>query len=123
MLKTLFSRLGSPAAPPQSGSNAGADVTPAEARNHAQAGALLLDVREPAEWQSGHAPGATLLPLGQIGARLSELPRDREIITVCRSGNRSGVAAGQLRRAGFSQVRNMTGGMTAWARAGLPVER
>ena len=91
MLKTLFGRLGLQPAVPQSGADA--DVTPAEARQPAQDGALLLDVREPAEWQSGHAAGATLLPLGQLGARLSELPRDREIITVCRSGNRSGTAA------------------------------
>jgi rhodanese-related sulfurtransferase len=64
-----------------------------------------------------------LIPLGQLAARQGELPRDRELIMVCRSGNRSGTAAAQLRRAGFAPVRNMAGGMIAWARAGLPVER
>jgi rhodanese-related sulfurtransferase len=101
----------------------GGQVKPAEARRRALAGNLLLDVREPAEWSAGHAPGAVPIPLGQLSARLSELPRDREIIAVCRSGNRSGVAAGLLRRAGFSKAVNMAGGMMAWTKQGLPVER
>jgi rhodanese-related sulfurtransferase len=99
------------------------DVAPAEAQRRAQAGSLLLDVREPGEFHSGHAPGAKLIPLGQLPSRLDELPRDREIITVCRSGNRSSTAAGLLRRAGFGAVRNLSGGMTAWARSGMAVER
>jgi rhodanese-related sulfurtransferase len=126
MLKSLFRGPGGRSDEPDSnapGSAGHADVTPAEARARAQTGALLLDVREPAEWRTGHAPGAIHLPLGQLGARLAELPPDREIIAVCRSGSRSGIAAAQLRRAGFTQVRNMAGGMNAWARAGLPVER
>jgi rhodanese-related sulfurtransferase len=102
---------------------AGSEVTPAEARRRALAGSLLLDVREPVEWSAGRAPGAVLIPLGQLSARLAELPRDREIIAVCRSGNRSGVATGLLRRAGFSRAVNMAGGMVAWTKHGLPVER
>lgn len=99
------------------------DVAPVEARRRAREGSLLVDVREPAEWDAGHAPGAVLIPLGQLAVRQSELPRDRELIMVCRSGNRSGTAAALLRRAGLSPVRNMAGGMIAWSRSGLPVER
>jgi rhodanese-related sulfurtransferase len=119
MLSALFSRLANPAGP----GSAGQDVTPPEAQRRAQKGALLLDVREPREWNAGHARGATLIPLGQLSQRLAELPRDREIIAIGRSGNRSGAATGLLRRAGFTQVRNMAGGMNAWCRAGLPVTR
>jgi rhodanese-related sulfurtransferase len=99
------------------------DVTPAEARRRAQAGSVLVDVREPEEWRAGRAPGAVLIPLGQLAACLCDLPRDRELIAVCRSGRRSGLAAEQLRRAGFARARNKAGGMLAWAREGLPVER
>ena len=119
MLNAFFSRLASAAAP----AGASQDVTPTDAQQRAKQGAILLDVREPSEWRAGHAPGATLIPLGQLSQRLAELPREREIIAVCRSGNRSGVAAGILRGAGFTQVHNMTGGMNAWARAGLPIKR
>ncbi len=81
---------------------------------------VLLDVREPHEWQAGHAPQAWHLPLGQLDDRLAELPRDRQIITVCRSGRRSALAASQLTAQGYQAV-NLSGGMTAWAAAGLPV--
>ncbi len=74
---------------------------------------LVLDVRTPGEFAHGHVPGARLVPLGQLGRHLAELPRDREIVTVCRSGHRALMAARQLARAGFS-VRNLTGGMLAW---------
>ena len=115
MLRMLFGGESHPAS--------GTDLAPAEAHARASGGALLIDVREPDEWQSGHAPGAKHLPLGQLGRRLAELPGDKELITVCRSGSRSSLAAAQLRRAGFVRVRNMTGGMVAWSRAGLPVTR
>ena len=94
--------------------------------NHAQAraaldeGAILLDVREPAEWRSGHAPAARHIPLGQLSNRIGDLPADREIITVCRSGMRSAQAA-KLLSAHQLRVSNLRGGMNAWAAAGLPV--
>lgn len=80
---------------------------------------LVLDVREPSEYQQGHIPGSRLVPLGTLPERLSELPKDRQIIAVCRSGARSGVATTMLRKAGL-QVLNMSGGMNAWRG---PVER
>ena len=88
------------------------------ASNHGSA--VLLDVREPGEWQAGHAPQADHIPLGQLEDRLAELPRDRHIITVCRSGRRSVLAARLLAARGYQAI-NLTGGMTAWAYAGLPV--
>lgn len=88
------------------------------ATNHGSA--VLLDVREPQEWRAGHAPQADHIPLAQLEGRLAELPRDRQIITVCRSGRRSALAAQQLTSRGYQAI-NLTGGMAAWADAGLPV--
>lgn len=81
-------------------------------------GALLLDVREPDEWHAGHAPAAVHLPLAD--ALAAAVPDDRPVLAICRSGNRSGQAASCLAAAG-RDVRNVTGGMKAWAAAGLPV--
>ena len=95
-------------------------VDPAEAREALERGAVLLDVREPHEWRLGHAPKARHIPLGQLTARAGELPRNREVLIVCRSGSRSARAAKMLstRR---GDVANVKGGMNAWARAGLPL--
>jgi DMSO/TMAO reductase YedYZ molybdopterin-dependent catalytic subunit/rhodanese-related sulfurtransferase len=86
----------------------------------AEAGALLLDVREPGEWRADHVAQAWLLPMGQVARHRSDLPRDRRIVVVCRSGGRSAAVAEALRAWGFDAV-NLAGGMTAWAVAGLPV--
>jgi DMSO/TMAO reductase YedYZ molybdopterin-dependent catalytic subunit/rhodanese-related sulfurtransferase len=83
------------------------------------AGALLLDVREPGEWQAGHVAQALLLPMGQVARHRSGLPQDRRIVVACRSGGRSAAVAEALRAWGFDAV-NLSGGMTAWAVAGLP---
>ena len=96
-------------------------VTANEAHSATQHGpAILLDVREPQEWQAGHAPQARHIPLGQLESRLAELPRDRQVIAVCRSGRRSALATQQLVAGGYAAI-NLTGGMTAWAAADLPV--
>jgi rhodanese-related sulfurtransferase len=84
---------------------------------------LVLDVREPDEYRQGHVAGSTLIPLNQLSLRIDELPRERPIVAICRSGNRSGVAAGLLMRAGFQDVANVTGGIIRWQQQGLPVER
>lgn len=94
------------------------DIDPSEAATLVDAGALLLDVREASEWATGHAPQATHVPLGQLDS--VSLPAGRTIVSVCRSGNRSGVATDRLRAAGHD-ARNLAGGMSAWAAAGLPV--
>jgi len=95
-------------------------ATAEQARQLQQQGAILLDVREDAEWRAGHAPGARHIPLSRLPARMKDLPPRRTVITVCRSGHRSARAASLLVREG-REVVNLSGGMHAWARAGLPV--
>src|SRR6516162_2682879 len=85
-----------------------------------EAGASMLDVREPDEWQAGHAPEASPLPMGRVLDRRNDLPQDRRIVVVCRSGGRSAAVTESLRVWGFDAV-NLSGGMCAWAAAGLPV--
>ncbi len=86
-------------------------------------GVYLLDVREPDEYAAGHIPGITLIPMGEVAARLAELPRDKEIIVTCRTGNRSSQVADLLREQGFTNVHNMTGGIVTWEEAGYAVEQ
>jgi len=81
----------------------------------------LLDVREDDEWRAGHIPGAQHIPLGQLRSRLDELPKDAPILAVCRSGSRSASATRGLRTLGYT-VENLDGGVTAWRKAGLPLE-
>lgn len=81
---------------------------------------VIVDVRQPVETRSGSVPGAVLIPLTEFGRRLSELPRDRPILTICRSGHRSPLAARQLKRAGY-RVTDVVGGTMAWQNAGLPL--
>lgn len=81
---------------------------------------VILDVRELDEWTAGHVDGALHIPLGQLLARVSEVPQDRPIAVICRSGGRSTQATAYLNQAGW-QVRNVDGGMTAWAHAGRPM--
>ena len=85
-----------------------------------EAGALLLDVREPDEWRTGHAPGATLMPMASVRDRHGDLPRDRRVVVMCRSGGRSAAVTDSLLAAGFDAV-NLAGGICAWSAAGLPV--
>ena len=94
-------------------------ASPEQARQLQEQGAILLDVREGPEWRAGHAPGARHIPLSRLPARLKDLPQ-RTVITVCRSGRRSAGAAALLARQGRDVV-SLTGGMHAWARAGLSV--
>ena len=84
---------------------------------------VLIDVREESEYAEGHIPGATLIPLGQIPDRLDEIPTDKMVVAVCRSGNRSGQATDFLREQGFDNVHNMQGGMNAWGQAGYEIEK
>lgn len=84
-------------------------------------GYFMLDVREPDEWAAGHMPGATLIPLGELGERFGELPTDLPIIVYCRSGNRSAVAR-DLLLGMFPAVTSMGGGFSSWVSAGYEVE-
>ncbi|QHC66536.1 rhodanese-like domain-containing protein [Rathayibacter sp. VKM Ac-2759] len=77
----------------------------------------LLDVREPHEWEAGHAPAAHHIPMGELGGRQDELPAEAAILVVCHSGVRSAMVTQALDRAGY-EVANVEAGMTAWAAAG-----
>jgi rhodanese-related sulfurtransferase len=92
-------------------------VTPAQV----EATAYLLDVREPDEWAAGHAPGAHHLPMMEVPARLAEIPADTEVVVVCRSGGRSGQVVSYLMGNGWDNIRNLDGGMQAWAAHGRDV--
>ncbi len=97
------------------------EVSVAEASNLRNGGAFVLDVREPSEWNELHIPDATLIPLAQLSSRLDEVPKDREVVVVCRSGNRSAQARDILLDAGFTTVTSMAGGMNQWQAQGLPI--
>ncbi len=87
--------------------------------------ALVIDVRESAEWSSGHIVDARHLALGQLEKRLHEIEKfkDRPVIVCCASGGRSAGAVSTLKKSGFTQVFNLAGGMAAWTEASLPVTR
>lgn len=76
--------------------------------------AVVLDVRTPEEFEEGHIPKATLIPLQELESRLGELDKDETYLVVCRSGNRSAQASELLVQEGFKKVYNMTGGMNTW---------
>jgi rhodanese-related sulfurtransferase len=84
-------------------------------------GATLIDVREPAEYVEAHVPGAVLIPMGQLASRLDEVPKDRTVYVICRSGNRSGAMGPLLDANGYESV-NVVGGTAAWVRAGHPYD-
>jgi rhodanese-related sulfurtransferase len=109
------------------GGNPAASALPPEisvetAYSKYQSGVFVLDVRTQEEWNEFHAPNTTLIPLDQLASRVAELPRDKEIVVVCRSGNRSQQGRDILLQAGFTQVTSMAGGLTEWRAQGYPVE-
>jgi hydroxyacylglutathione hydrolase len=95
-------------------------VAQASTKEVAAGGEVILDVRSPAEWRTGHIDGAIHIPAGELVQRVKELP-EGAITLVCGSGYRSSIAASLLRMLGRTKVRNMLGGMGAWMRQGLPV--
>jgi rhodanese-related sulfurtransferase len=80
----------------------------------------LLDVRENDEWQAGHAPDAVHIPLSELNSRAQEVPDDRDVYVICRSGARSAQAVAAFNNAGWKAA-NVEGGMHAWEAAGLPM--
>jgi len=90
-------------------------------RTKLEEGAPLVDVREPDEYEAGHAPGARLVPLGEVPERLGEVPADETVYVICKSGGRSAKAVEHLRANGIDAV-NVAGGTLAWIEAGHPVE-
>lgn len=98
------------------------EVSVEEAYQMRENGAFVLDVRELNEWEEGHIPDATLIPLGQLESRMGEVPEDQEVVIVCRSGNRSAQARDILKNAGFTNITSMAGGMNQWIANSYEVE-
>lgn len=103
-------------------------VTVIEARRRLEAdpgpaGPILVDVREPNEYAEFRAEGAVLVPLSTFMLKYQALPRDRELLLICRTGARSGQATAFLRANGWPDVSNVDGGTLAWVRAGLPARK
>lgn len=99
-----------------------AEISVDEAYSMYQEGAFVLDVRTVEEWNEYHAPNTTLIPLDQLASRVDEVPRDRQIVVVCRSGNRSQEGRDILLAAGFTRVTSMAGGLNEWRERGYPIE-
>ena len=93
-----------------------------EAYQKYEAGAFVLDVRTQEEWDEYHAPNTTHIPLDELESRLNELPKDEEIVVICRSGNRSDDGRDILLQNGFSAVTSVDGGLNEWSAAGYPIE-
>src|SRR5690349_4284328 len=89
------------------------ELSPEEAAAHIADGAELIDVRRDYEFDAGHIPGARRIELNDLQAEAESLPKDKEILVVCRSGNRSGMGAEALVGAGFN-AHSIAGGMVAW---------
>lgn len=97
------------------------EISVDEAYQMYRQGAFVLDVRKVEEWNEYHAPNTTLIPLDQLQARINELPKDKQIVVVCRSGNRSQVGRDILLAAGFQAI-SMAGGLKEWYAKGYPIE-
>jgi rhodanese-related sulfurtransferase len=97
-----------------------AEMSVAQAAEQRSAGALILDVREQKDWDAYHITDSTHIPLGSLASRFTELPRDKVIVVVDRSGNLSKQGRDILIAAGFVQVTSMTSGVSGWRDQGLP---
>jgi adenylyltransferase/sulfurtransferase len=93
------------------------EISPIEVRDRLDSGDPLriIDVRSPEEWEICHIAGAALVPLPELANRLDEIPRDEMIVVHCKSGTRSAKAQKLLRDHGYTNIKNMTGGILAWA--------
>jgi rhodanese-related sulfurtransferase len=100
------------------------DVSPEQVQKN-QNQVILIDVRENDEWvgELGHISSAKLINLGSLPGKTSEVPRDKTVVLICRSGGRSARAASYLKEQGYENVYNMLGGMLLWNQKGFPVER
>ena len=118
VLALLVVGCGSPAVAVAQGVAVSLDQARAE---HEAGQALLVDIREPDEHATGVAPGARLLPMRQLSARLAELPRDRPVLLICNTQNRSRATFEALRERGWTNLRYVNGGMSEWKRRGWPM--
>ena len=100
---------------------AGASVGTLQATRLINDGAVIVDVRQPAEYAAGHLANSRNIPTAEIDKRAAELPVGKAVVVVCASGSRSARAASALRKAGRADVFCLDGGLSAWQQAGLPV--
>jgi phage shock protein E len=99
----------------QSPGGANVDVSVDEAQRLWQnKEAVIIDVRTPGEFQEGHIPGVVNIPLDELEKRMGEIPKDKQVVLICRTGNRSAQGTKLLRSKGFNNVFNSTGGMSTW---------
>ena len=101
---------------------ASAQIAPPDVASRMSSGTLVVDVRTLAEWRSGHIPGSLHIPLGRLMTQMADRPRSQPVVLVCESGSRSSIGASLLAAGGFTDVTNLTGGINAWRREGLPLE-
>jgi rhodanese-related sulfurtransferase len=85
-------------------------------------GAVVIDVREPHEYNAGHIPGAVLMPYQTVYARRDDLPRDKDVIFVCAVGQRSAIASEMAAAVGLTRIFNLEGGTDAWIKSGMPAD-
>ncbi len=97
------------------------EIDVAELAQARTGGAPLIDVRQPDEWEEFRAPGAVLIPLGELLERIDEVPTEGTVYVICRTGARSAKAVAYLRSLGIDAV-NVAGGTLAWHDAGLPID-
>jgi len=98
-------------------------ITVDEAKEMMANGAAIIDVREMHEWNAGHVPDATHIPVNTVYKRRDELPQDKDLIFVCAVGQRSALAAEMAAAAGLTRLFNLEGGTEAWINAGQPVDK
>jgi rhodanese-related sulfurtransferase len=108
---------------PRAAASVPPEISVSQASQLRDQGAFILDVREPSEWVQFHIPGATLIPLGDLPNRLSEVPKDRQVVVVCRTGHRSAQGRDILLKAGYTKVTSMAGGVTDWQAQKLPIAK
>ena len=99
------------------------EITPAQAYTKYLQGAFFLDVRSQEEWDQFHIAKSILIPLDQLQNRLTEIPKDQDIVVVCLSGHRSLSGTTILQQAGFTHVSCLSGGLQAWMSANYPIEK
>lgn len=98
-------------------------ITVDEATQMLNDGAAVIDVREPHEYNAGHVPNASLIPVNSVYARREELPKDQDLIFVCQVGQRSALACEMAAASGLTRLFNLEGGTEAWMNAGQPVDK
>ena len=99
----------------QSPAGAGVDISVDEAlRLWQNKEAIIIDVRTPGEYRDGHIPGVVNIPLDELEKRIGEIPKDKKVVLICRTGSRSAQGTRLLRSKGFNNVYNSTGGMSTW---------